>query len=149
MCFPRPDKVNQVNWNGCILKAIIKAISIILFNFPPVKLVLAAPYHFLFCHNKQCWQRTSKHTAWNWTKPWLKSEMKIWKIEIARKNVLICFSFHWQYAMEKQEMSGESLVCLCVVIVFCFFVELLILPRWIQVSFICSFSAVIGAFIIS
>ena len=93
MCFPRPDKVNQVNWNSCILKAIIISISIILFNFPPVKLVLAAPYHFLFCHNKQCWQRTSKHTAWNWTKPWLKSEMKIWKIEIARKNVLIFFFF--------------------------------------------------------
>lgn len=34
-----------------------------------------------------------------------------------------------QYALEKQEMSGESLFGLCVVIVFCFFVELTILPR--------------------
>lgn len=34
-----------------------------------------------------------------------------------------------QYALERQDMSGESLVCLCVVIVFCFFVELAIFPR--------------------
>ncbi|PFX15541.1 Adenylate cyclase type 6 [Stylophora pistillata] len=35
----------------------------------------------------------------------------------------------FQYTLEKQEMSGESLFCLCIVIVFCFFVELAILPR--------------------
>lgn len=35
----------------------------------------------------------------------------------------------FQYALEKQEMSGGSLFCLCVIIVFCFFVELAILPR--------------------
>ncbi|XP_020630982.1 adenylate cyclase type 3-like [Orbicella faveolata] len=35
----------------------------------------------------------------------------------------------FQYALEKQEMSGESLICLCIIIVFCFFVELTIFPR--------------------
>lgn len=38
----------------------------------------------------------------------------------------------FQYALEKQEMSGESLVCLCIVIVFCFFVELTIFPRTLR-----------------
>ena len=35
-------------------------------------------------------------------------------------------------------MSGESLVCLCIVIVFCFFVELTIFPRLIRVLFNCN-----------
>ena len=47
-----------------------------------------------------------------------------------------CCVFHQQYALEKQEMSGESLVCLCVIIVFCFFVELTIFPRYVFIKLV-------------
>ncbi|KXJ15223.1 Adenylate cyclase type 3 [Exaiptasia diaphana] len=39
------------------------------------------------------------------------------------------YDVEYQYALEKQDMSFAALLCLCIIILFCFLVEVTILPR--------------------